>query len=308
MKRIVYLSADVAKPAGGVRTMFQHVASLRAMGWDAVVAQAQARTPDWFEHAVPVISDFDTGDVAVVPEVGLPFAKDLRHLPEMRKVLFCQNHFFAFRGMGDGEGWRDFDIREAFACSRVTARAVADCFGFDSVPVVRCVVDATLFQPRPKRLQVAFMPRKRPADAEMVRQFLIRLNPQARQVPWVAIDGRCERDVAAILGESAVFLALGRHEGLGLPPLEAMAAECAVAGWPACGGAEYATAENGFWAAEDDPLDCARALARAIDAAAAGGPALRRRLDAGRNTAAAYSEAGQRGDLAAFWGGIFDRG
>lgn len=99
--------------------------------------------------------------------------------------------------------------------------------------------------------------------------------------------------VAETLGESLLFASLGFQEGLGLPPLEAMAAGCIICGFDGHGGREYATQENGFWVAEGDLETFAQTLAGALDL----GPD----EAAGRDTAARFSEEGFRKELRAAW-------
>ena len=108
------------------------------------------------------------------------------------------------------------------------------------------------------------------------------------RIEWLPIDGRTERETARLLGQSSIFLNLGRREGFGLPPVEAMASDCVVCGFAGEGTLDYATEENGFWAAEDDAEGCLRALAAAIDSFsdAARVRALR---EAGRAVAARYA-------------------
>ena len=56
----------------------------------------------------------------------------------------------------------------------------------------------------------------------------------------------------------------GRAEGLGLPPLEAMAAGCLVCGFAGEGTLDYARAENGVWAREGDIEGCVKSVQQAL--------------------------------------------
>src|SRR3546814_13527647 len=84
--------------------------------------------------------------------------------------------------------------------------------GLDRAPVIHNAIDHALFRPAPKRRQVAVMPRKMKIEARFLRGLLQRRHPELADVPWIEISGMPEADVARILGESAVFLALGRLE------------------------------------------------------------------------------------------------
>jgi glycosyltransferase involved in cell wall biosynthesis len=152
------------------------------------------------------------------------------------------------------------------------------------------------------------MPRKRAADVMLIREiFRRRFGHEHGDVAWVAIDGAGEAEVARILGESEVFLSMNHLEGLGMPPLEAMAAGCQVAGFTGGGGDDYATPENGFWIAENDHLGCAFALAEALDRAGRGDPRRAAMLAAGRATAERYDLPRMRDALRAFWGDALER-
>jgi len=98
-----------------------------------------------------------------------------------------------------------------------------------------------------------------------------------------------EGDVGRAMGEAKVFLSLSRLEGFGLTPLEAMASGCVVAGFTGIGGREYANAENGFWADEDDFPACVGQLKKAVELALAPAAAQKPYSDACRKTLAAYT-------------------
>ena len=93
-----------------------------------------------------------------------------------------------------------------------------------------------------------------------------------------------ESQVAAVLGESAIYLSLCRFEAYSQSILEAMACG-GIAGFTGI-GAEYTTARNGFWAEEDDCVACVEQLRGAVRLVAEGGPAYADMLDAANLTAA----------------------
>jgi hypothetical protein len=73
-------------------------------------------------------------------------------------------------------------------------------------------------------------------------------------VDVVAVDGLTEQETAEHLANASVFVALGHEEGFGLPVAEALAAGCAVVGYPAGGGAELFGAPGTHVAADADVL------------------------------------------------------
>ncbi len=77
--------------------------------------------------------------------------------------------------------------------------------------------------------------------------MLRRLHTSAAPWRWAVIQNKSEAEVAAIMGQAAIFLSLSRFEGLGMTTLEAMASGCLVVGFTGIGGREYASRTNGFW-------------------------------------------------------------
>ena len=96
---------------------------------------------------------------------------------------------------------------------------------------------------------------------------------------------------------------MGRNEGFGLPPIEAMASGCVIAGLVADGGRDYATEANGFWQMTDDHMGLVDGIAAALDQTETedGRRARRDMLQAGAATAAQYSLSSMEEDLLAFW-------
>jgi glycosyltransferase involved in cell wall biosynthesis len=168
--------------------------------------------------------------------------------------------------------------------------------------VVRCFADERLFRPAAaKQGAVVFAPRKRPVEARAIARMFRTLHPEHAELAWIPMENRTEVEVANAMGRAALFLSLSRLESVGMTTLEAMASGCVCGGFLGLGGTEYATPENGFWVPEDDCEAAADAMAEAAALVRAGGPALQRRLDAGFETARAWSHAVFRDELEAAW-------
>lgn len=306
MARILYVSTIFNKPAGGVRMIFHHVRELRRLGFEAFVVSPGGGElqPGWFDADAPILQPpfmMFPDDVLVLPEVAPAIVAELHDQPS-RKVLFCQNHFAAFEGLGDFAGWAEAGVDHAMYCSQVVADAVGGCFPFRHSAVIRCGIDRALFQPAAdKQVNVVLMPRKRPGDVRLIRKAFERRWPQYLRYPWFGCDGESERAVAGKLGRASVFLSLSRREGLGLPPLEAMASGCLVAGFTGLGGRDYATPDNGFWADEEDVFGAADAVGQALRTLLTEPRRAAAMRAAGLATAARYSFDAMREDLKAFW-------
>jgi glycosyltransferase involved in cell wall biosynthesis len=98
--------------------------------------------------------------------------------------------------------------------------------------------------------------------------------------------------------ESLVFASMSCLEGLGLPPLEAMASGCLVCGFDGWGGREYARIENGLWVPDGDLESFAGAIARALEMEP---EAADLQIRAGLETAKLFSEERFRRGLNSAW-------
>ncbi|CAD5371027.1 Glycos_transf_1 domain-containing protein [Rubrivivax sp. A210] len=310
----IYYACTLPVRAGGELVNFQHVASLRKQGLRAFVLldpASKVGVPSqpysvpmvhWGEHVA-----FSPEDWLVVPEVMPPesFAQ-LAKLP-CHVAIHNQNPFYTFRGFVDVASMNAYPLGGGLCCSQFTRDTLLRWGSTTDWQVVRPMVlphfAQAARQATPLR-QIACMPRKRPADAAALKTLFRGLYPEHAQVPWVEIHDMTRPQVAQALAQSRVFASLSRDEGLGLPPLEAMAAGCLVCGFDGGGGTEYATPENGYWVAEGDLEGFARALHTALTLEAG---AVSARVAAAQATAAAFSEASFDRQLAAAWQHLLGR-
>ena len=308
--RIFYFSKHFGYPLGGVRIAHRHVALLRQNGFDARILLVDDVRDSYFDDPGVLIekladySEFRADDILVVPEPWPSFIR-LAGASAARSLVFCQNHFNLFFGLGDALSFADYGIDGVFCCSHVISEFLKETIGVNDAPVIRNAIDHTLFKSGSKRRQIAFMPRKMKHEALFLRGLFRARHPRYRELPWIAIERQTEQRVAEILSQSEIFLALGRNEGFGLPPIEAMASGCVIAGFVADGGRDYATETNGFWQTTEDNVGLVDGIAAALDQIDTddGRRARRNMLQAGAATAARYSLSLMEEDLLAFWTG-----
>ena len=314
MSRILYISHDVDQPRGGVDVLYDHVAVLREKGLDAFIVHASPGFRYRFApRDVPVLDgssrlDVPESDILVIPEDHTAVIQRCRAL-SCRKVLFCQNHFYIFRGMAQGETWSDFGFSAYLCTSDPIRQALQRWFGV-SASVVRPCIDALYFSDGPglvgPPVKVACMPRKGAANLRLVQGLLAADGVAGRAgLTWLEIDGLPRPQVAARLQEAHIYVSTSLHEGLGLPPLEAMAAGCLIVGFTGGGGLDYASADNGIWVEDENPWALAEALAKTVTAVCDrdARASLEARRAAGRSTARRYGRAQFERDLMAFWTG-----
>src|SRR5262249_27806565 len=130
-----------------------------------------------------------------------------------------------------------YGIAAAMATTAEIAALLRRRYGYRRVGLVPVAIDSGLFRPAPeKQLRVVALPRRRGALlAELMRSFA-GFMPRHAQVPWDLAEDLSRAELAVLLGQAAVFLALSENEGFGMPPLEAMASGCLVAGFHGGGG------------------------------------------------------------------------
>ena len=310
--RILYINHDCSEASGGVKTIYRHVSHLVKNGYPAFVVHSQPGfRPPWLKIDVPLIyleKDFQVfpNDILVIPEdykAALEAVKDIN----AQKHIFCQNHFYIFNGLQDGGTWEDFGISSVFCSSEIISDFIRSAFGYTEVPVVHYAIPLDLFKPGEKKLQIAYMPRKRPVELKFIRNLFRKLYREYEQVPWVCIDGMEEENVAEILGESALFLSLSLYEGFGLPPIEAMASGCIVVGFHGYGGLEYARNNNGFWCEEGNMIECAWSLGQAVSQIVSGEESIFRMQEQALKTAGEYDFARQEREQISLWNHLYSR-
>ena len=305
MSRIVFItSAPPDGLAGGVKVVHRHAALLAGAGLDALVFAPRGR-PVWFRSEARLVTD---ARLAIRHDDVLIFGEDMDEgfaaslgLPCQRE-MYCQNHHYLFH---DRLGERDHfaaGFRRVYSASHAIQAFLEGTMGYDGIDVVPPPIDPSLFRPEPKRLRIAFLPRKLPEHAAFIRAVFRRRNPDLGGVEWIEIANRHEEEVAEILASSAVFLSLAHREGLGMVALEAMACGCAVVGFHGMGGLDYATPQNGRWFLSDELIACADALAEVVRGIDRGDPAVAAMVDASRAAAAAYEPERVRANLLAHFG------
>jgi hypothetical protein len=241
------MAPDLPEASGGIKMMYRIVEELVGLGHDATVWHGSVgHRYDSFASTAPVhralTADLVPGDVLVMHEVGGP---RWSFLPgDVPVVMLCQGWVFVLQDVAPGAdlgpgypGWPQ--VRAVLPTSAYIERYVRTLSGPD-LPVYRVpvVVDGAVFRPGPKRRVVAYMPRRRGLEAAAAIQLLRR---SGRMAGWEfrAVDAMTEAQVAATLGEAAVYLSGAERDGFGLPAAEAMAAGCYVVGFTGDGGAEF---------------------------------------------------------------------
>ena len=247
-RSVWFICPDYQQPSGGVRKLYRCVDILNGVGLDAAIVHSRSGFRcSWFDNETRVVSARDawlgSGDVLVIPEI---YGHSICDLPTgVRQVIFNQNVYNTIDQIIESPihalpYTNNPDLAFVLAVSQDNAEVLKSTFPGIPVQRLRLGIDPALYyQPSGRKLRrIAYMPRKRRADARDVIQHL----KDARALEgWdvVAIDGESESETARLLRGSKLFLSFSKREGFGLPPLEALACGCIVVGYHGSGGREY---------------------------------------------------------------------
>lgn len=311
-KPSIYYACTLPVRAGGELVNFQHVASLRQQGWRVFAWVDEGVPLEWPSRPFPVPllqggphHQWLTHDILVLPEVVSNSSWQSMRSWGCQLVMHNQNPFYTFKGLPNIRELNDFPLAGGLCCSGFTRNTLQGWGATIDWQVVQPIVlphfERAWTSVRGlagKKMQIAYMPRKRMAEAVQLKQWFDALCPQWQHVPWVVIDAMSRPQVAQVMAESLLFVSLSKDEGLGLPPLEAMAAGCLVAGFTGQGGQEYATPTNGEWVSEGQLPELALAIARLLSMDSQQQAA---RVQAGQVTAGLFSEANFEAQLSQAW-------
>jgi glycosyltransferase involved in cell wall biosynthesis len=312
VSRVIFTLPAFSRPTGGIWVLTRFARLLRGACVDAVLMTDQGELLKRFygDVEVPVVSTVvpSARDLVVRSEMNTPASMRQASAAGVRQVLIVQNHHYVGESLEDGQRYADLGIERVAGVSETIARALIERRAADAVSVVPPPIERWIAggeEPAGERASaIAVMPRKLPKTFEAIRRGFRRRYPALSHMPFAILEDASHRTVLRHLARSSVFLSLQHREGFGLPALEAMAAGCLVAGF--AGGAEYASPDNGFWAADGDVEAAIDALARAVtaslgkDADETGRMTAARVRAAAANTLDRYGEARTRDTLLAF--------
>jgi signal peptidase I len=204
------------------------------------------------------------GDTIVIPDFWYP--EQAAYFSDQDKVLVSQDVFgFARPNMRDREskGSELAKFKKIITTSDASAEIIRQTTNHTTDRVTLHVGDNLKFHEK-KRVQIAYIPRKRRQEAETIISILKDL-PEFDGVDFLPIGGGMSNEaVAQTLHDSLIFLSFCSREGFGLPPAEAMKAGCITIGYTGVGGEEYFTPDVGFPILDSDIADFVATTRRVI--------------------------------------------
>ena len=315
-RRVIFLLKPLPSPSGGVAAIYRHVEILNTHGVPAFVALRKKPKVDFYRTTAPQLifgnallgkraslrRQVRAGDIWVVPEVYPDYIRMLEGTPAKRLML-CQNHYFLPLPLDSRGGIDEFSVHGVIATTESIQSFFRDVYSTPVPYLHSYAIDPQIFAPAlVKKRQIAYMPRKLSnEDVAFLIACFKRRHASYSGVPWVKIADVPQSEAARIMGESGVFLSLSHKDSLGLPPLEAMACGCLVAGYHGDGGRTFMTPDNGWWADTGDWKACIDGLAAALAVFDSGGDAVVARRRAMAATVAHYGLERLERDVVSFW-------
>ena len=303
-RRIIYLLEPFESVFGGAGVIYDHVDILSQNGFQAFVALPKKPSIDFYNSKAPLIIGNDItyqeGDIYVIPEGFFGHMQQLKYSPA-KKIMFCQNQYYMPFQENPLLGFSEFPVDSIIVSSESISSFMKDVYGLVNLSLIPCSIDTSLYYCDVKKRQIAFMPKKLRDDARFIMHTFKRIHKNYADIPWVAIDNVDRNSAAEIMRSSELFLSLSHKDSFGLPPLEAMASGCLVAGYHGDGGREYMNKKNGWWAENGDWLACVNGLASALVLIDSGGIELNKIKEQMKITVERYSRAKMKEKLINYW-------
>lgn len=288
-----FFMPPLKKASGGMAVISQIASQLYELGYEVSLVTNEKLPSDLDNpYDIPVIRLNEIRlfpeDRWIVPE-GWPALLEPGLKSRAKCAAYVQNWAFLLGRLPPNISWSDLPV-SLFAVSNPVAKFITQTTG-KSAPIINPGINSAIYFPIPKKdqgktIKIAWMPRKNKHLALQIKTlFEAIIIQKKRKLPiWITIDNMTRDNVAKAMQNIDIFLATGFPEGFGLPPLEAMACGCLVAGFTGMGGWEYMRnalphgfmplfslpdvpwGPNGFYAADGDVWGAALALEAAYDA------------------------------------------
>lgn len=279
--RYCFLLPDLSRPMGGQAIIYDSARQLHDAGYDvaavhgrpahrysftqgpphifhlpalAALRQKKPTLRDWpTEMALrwrearqnPRAPRFVAGprDVYILPEFAYTSYATL--FPDAPTVMIAQDSAAMLRSYTRDTDAVHSRLTAVLTTSEASAEAVRTLLHREPLMLRLAVPTDALRADHPKKLQIAYMPRKLRPQSRMIARALM-ARPAFKDVPIIAIANMTNAERNQVLNDSLIFLSFSNMEGFGLPPAEAMAAGCIVVGYTGVGGNEYFTSQTGF--------------------------------------------------------------
>lgn len=298
--RYLFLCPDLSSASGGIAVIYDMVALLNRMGYEAAVVHnsPSAGYPD-YPHPVPTYYTrrvwqiywhymrprdrlkmarerltmrmsrlqplaLRPNDVIVAPEFQL--AEAIEAFSGLPLVVFVQNPFGLMRSyaLANERGLQP-DQNVKYWCGIAdVCQAHMRILGARNIAYFPVSMKPEEFPfCYEKSDLITYMPRKRPGEAKIIDEAL-RRRGKIRTYKLIALDKISRKEVSEYLGKSRIFISLLKQEALGFPAAEAMASGCIVIGFDGLGCKEYFDETTGIPVTEGDIAGIVEAVEQTV--------------------------------------------
>jgi len=245
--RFIFLSPMVSKPTGGIRVIYNYVARLREIGYEAYVYHpVDSYKYKFADTDVPIFlgNRINSIDHLVIPDVYVSQISDSILDKTQNYSLLIQNPYI-LRSMSrysdlnkllEGINGAKKILCISDDAIEMILRISPDCK--DKVMRVTWSLDPSKFinQEKKERL-ITYMPRKNITHINLVFECLHANLPENWKL--LPIEGVSQQELCKLLSKSSIFMQFGSFEGLPAPPVEAAISGNYVVGYHGNGGKEY---------------------------------------------------------------------
>ncbi|MBU0508953.1 glycosyltransferase [bacterium] len=312
MNTLYFICPDDNRPAGGIKVLYRHVDILNRNGYQAAIVHKKKEfRSTWFENQTRVELHSriqpDRFDFVVIPEVFGPRLADV--FPGTKKIIFNRNAYDTFIGYSLDPrdlttAYHHPDLVRVLVVSEGSRRYLTRVFPDLNVQRIHGSVDASLFPFREltdKKPLISFWGREHREDAVQVVSIL-KFRGVLDELDAVSIEDVSEREVAAVLERSLIFLSFGFRDDFPSRSLEAMLSGCLVVGYHGMGGRECFNPEWSWPIEAGDIINFATATEEIINTFHKSPHLLQEKARKARDfVTREYSRDREERDVLAFW-------
>jgi len=236
---ILYHCPDIQMKCAGMSRLYRHVAILNKYGFEAAILHAhQGFVLDDQPHVPIRYGSIQEGDIVVIPESYPGIMYEIKDYP-IRRFAIALSWSYLFETLPDDKDWRHFNIERTMVVSPFIGKLIQWSMNIPVHIIAAGLNDALYFQERHvKQRWISYIQRK--ADlVPFLKRILFARNPNyIKQIQWIPLENYNEKEYAAIIRQSSIFLNLSTAEGLVSSCLKAMRCGTIVAGFNSIGGVD----------------------------------------------------------------------
>jgi len=304
---ILYHCPDIQMKCAGMSRLYHHVAILNKHGFDASILHAHQDFVLDDQPIVPIrYGTIQEEDIVVIPESYPGIMNELKGYP-IRRFAIALSWSYLFETLPDKKDWRHFNIERAMVVSPFIGKLIQWSMKIPVHFIVAGLNNSLYFhKPETKKKWISYIQRK--ADiVPYLKRILFARNPKyLEQIQWIPLENYSEKDYAAIIRQSSIFLNVSTAEGLVSSCLKAMRCGTIVAGFDSIGGVDTLTGvgpyQNSILAQTGDYISLAYALEPLlIDLLSGHLTRWKKIIENGLKTTAQYTYEAEEKSLVEFW-------